>query len=82
MKEVGTFEAKNKFSEMIQKVRKKGAKFLITNRGEPMAMLVPAVQDRVKANTAIDALIAFGKANPLKLKKGEELKSLIEEGRK
>lgn len=41
MMEIGTFEAENRLPELIQKVQE-GESFLITNRGQPVACLIPA----------------------------------------
>lgn len=81
MKEIGAFEAKNHLSELLATVAKTGEEILITNRGKPMAKLVPAVAKRDKANT-LQELRAFAQAHPLVLKEGETIKSLIEEGRR
>ena len=40
MKTVGTFEAKTHLSELLEQVAR-GERIVITNRGKPVAMLVP-----------------------------------------
>lgn len=42
MSEIGAFEAKNKFSELLDRVEQ-GHEVVITRRGKPVARLVPAV---------------------------------------
>jgi len=42
MTEVGSFEAKNKFSELLDRVER-GEEVVITRRGKPVAKIVPAV---------------------------------------
>ncbi len=53
MAEVGTFEAKNKLSELLDRVER-GEEILITRRGKPVAKLVPArtEADRERAREA------------------------------
>ena len=43
MYEIGTFEAKNKLSALLERVER-GEEILITRRGKPVAMLVPAIR--------------------------------------
>jgi prevent-host-death family protein len=40
METIGTFEAKTHLTQLLAQVAK-GERFLITNRGQPVAMLVP-----------------------------------------
>lgn len=44
MDEVGTFDAKNRLSELLDKVER-GEEVVITRRGRPVAKLVPMVGD-------------------------------------
>lgn len=41
MSEIGAFEAKNKFSELLDRVER-GERVTITRRGKPVAELVPS----------------------------------------
>ena len=54
MTEVGAFEAKNKLSELLDRVEK-GERVLITRRGKPVAELIPParVRDVEKAREAM-----------------------------
>jgi prevent-host-death family protein len=54
---IGVFEAKNRLSELLERVAH-GEAITITRRGEPVARLVPAgpVEDRDRAQAAIAAL--------------------------
>jgi prevent-host-death family protein len=47
---VGTFEAKTHLTRLLERVAK-GERIVITNRGKPVAMLVPANSD-AKSDTA------------------------------
>ena len=77
--EVGAYEAKTKLPELLRQVQA-GRRFTITNRGKPIADLVPSVVDRPKdAAAAIDRFLAFKKAHPVRGKVA--IKALIEEGR-
>lgn len=80
MLEIGSFEAKNRLPELLRKA-KAGERVLITNRHEPMAMLVPPILEQPDASAAIDALLALGEQHMLHLEPGETLASLINAGR-
>lgn len=57
MTEIGTFEAKNKLSELLDRVEK-GEEVIITRRGKPTAKLVPVarVRDVAKAREAAERI--------------------------
>jgi len=59
MHEYGVYEAKTKLAELIKQVQQ-GERVTITNRGEPVAELVPSatrgVQQRKEAIAAIKAM--------------------------
>lgn len=76
---VGAFEAKNRFSELLDRVGR-GAEFTITKHDRPVARLVPAlspVKDRRKKATV--ELRALRERYSLK---GLSARSLIDEGRR
>jgi len=79
MREVGSFEAKNKFSSLLDQVEH-GAEIVITRRGKPVAKLVPAEPgfDREKAKRAAEGLRETSKGLRLR---GLKIKDLINEGR-
>ena len=79
LNEVGTCEAKTRLSELIREVQT-GQRFIITNRGEPVAQLVPI--DRAAGRDvagAIDAFLAFKAAHPVKQR--INIRELFEDGR-
>ena len=77
-KEIGSYEAKTKLPELLRQV-KRGKSFTITNRGEPIADLVPTAEARRKRNAeAVDKLREFMRSSPVY---GVNIKELIEEGR-
>jgi len=78
LEEVGSYDAKTKLPEILRRVES-GESFTITNRGKPVADLIPSrSNDRLKAQSAIQ--------NILKAKKHKVSDSLFyelrEEGRK
>lgn len=77
--EIGTFEAKNRFSELLDRVEK-GEEVTITRHGKPVARLVAAkARDIEKARAAAEWILAHRGENRL----GDDtVKSLIEEGRR
>jgi prevent-host-death family protein len=76
---LGAFEAKNKFSELLNRVGR-GAEFTITKHDRPVARLVPAVsQARDRRRKATAELRALRGRYSLK---GLSVRSLIDEGRR
>ncbi len=77
--EIGSYEAKTKLPELLRQV-KKGKSFTITNRGEPIADLVPTEDARMKNNAAaVERMQEFIRTEGRI--KGVNIKALIEEGR-
>lgn len=79
MHEIGSFEAKNRLSALLDQVER-GAEITITRRGRAVAKLVPAVPgfDRAKARRAAAGLREVSRGITLR---GLEIKHLINEGR-
>lgn len=78
LEEVGSYDAKTKLPEILRRVEA-GQSFTITNRGKPVADLIPSrASDHLKAKAAIQ--------NILKTKKHKvsdsDFNSLKESGRK
>ncbi len=78
LEEVGSYDAKTKLPEILRRVEA-GESFTITNRGKPIADLVPSRStSKLRCKTAI--------ANIKKAKQHEvsdsELKEMLESGRK
>ncbi|MDO8519135.1 MAG: type II toxin-antitoxin system prevent-host-death family antitoxin [Deltaproteobacteria bacterium] len=65
MKEVGTAILKNKLSAYLGKVRK-GERFLVTDRGVPVAKLVP-LSAREEGDTLEEKLAAMAAAGKIRL---------------
>ncbi len=80
MRSVGLFQAKNGLSELVERASK-GEEFMITRRGEPVAMLVPASRrSRRPAREVIEHIRQTRKG--ARLPQGYNLRRLIEEGRR
>ncbi len=80
MPEIGTYEAKTRLPELIREVQR-GQRFTITNRGEPVAQLVPVESPAAPdAGAAIDAFLRFKAEHPVTAK--ANIRELIEDGRK
>lgn len=79
MREVGTLEARNSFSALLELVEK-GEEITITRHGKPVAKLVPAkARDVERAREAAEALRA------IRAQAGtgpESLKELVNMGRR
>ena len=82
MTEVGSFEAKNTLSALLDRAEH-GEEIVITRRGRPIAKLVPfrAEVDRREAEAAADRLRARAKAKKRGPLDWEEWKKYRDEGR-
>lgn len=80
MKEIGAFEAKNKFGQLLDWVEA-GDQVVITRRGKVVARLVPPVDhfDRQAALDAAQRILTRRKGVTLG---GVKIKDLIAEGRR
>lgn len=79
--ELGTFEAKNRLSELLDMVER-GEEVTITRHGKPVARLVAPEGDadrRERARQAVQRIRAMRKGVTLG---GLKIKDLIEEGRR
>jgi prevent-host-death family protein len=82
MTSVGTFEAKTHLTRLLGRVAR-GEKIVITNRGQPVAMLVPMESERAGDIDSVvgNMLAARDKGGP-KLGKGLTIRQMIGEGRR
>jgi len=82
MKTVGTFEAKTHLTKLLDRVAK-GEKILITNRGRPVAMLVPPqVEEKSNIAATIAEILRVRDERGPTLGKNLTVRRLIEEGRR
>jgi len=79
--QIGAFEAKTHFSKILEEVER-GADFIITKRGKPVAKIIPFEQEKqMTRKEAIEALIEMRKL--YRGKPGDfNLREAIEDGRK
>lgn len=79
MPEIGAYDAKTKLPELLRQVRK-GKRFTITHRGQPIADLVPSGSAAAEnAKEAIDALLKFERVPNVA---SEDVAAWIAEGRR
>jgi prevent-host-death family protein len=83
MAEVGTFEAKNKLSELLARAER-GEETVITKRGRPIAKLIPIrrTDDGQEAARAAERIRQLGREMSLGRFDWEEWKRYRDEGRK
>jgi antitoxin (DNA-binding transcriptional repressor) of toxin-antitoxin stability system len=79
--EVGTFEAKNRLSELLQQVER-GQRIFITRRGKRVALLCRPDAEVTERKAPSELLKDFRSFRESTLSGPESLKELIEEGRK
>ena len=77
MKEIGSYEAKTHLPALLREVAQ-GQKISITNKGRPVAMLVPAEKEKPSPGQVIAQIKSLRKGITLG---NSDLKTLIEEGR-
>jgi prevent-host-death family protein len=82
MTTVGTFEAKTHLTRLLSRVAK-GERIIITNRGQPVAMLVPpAPPTRRDVEEVVDEMLRAREEQGPTLGKGLTIRELIEQGRR
>ncbi len=77
---IGAYEAKTRFSQLLQQVSK-GETIEITRRGKTIARLVPSILEKPNIAKAIKEMEEFQKNGPT-LGPGLTIKQMIEEGRR
>lgn len=78
LEEIGSYEAKTKLPEILRRVEA-GEAFTITNRGKPVADVIPSrSSNRLKTASAIANILKSRKHKVAKA----ELQELIADGRK
>lgn len=82
MTSVGTFEAKTHLTQLLGRVAK-GEKILITNRGQPVAMLVPP-EPETRADVAglVEEMLRTRDEQGPTLGPKLTIRQMIEEGRR
>lgn len=78
---VGAYEAKTRFSELIERAEK-GERITITRHGKPVAEIGPAVQhDVARARKALERMRARAASVDLGDLTWDEIKKMRDEGR-
>jgi prevent-host-death family protein len=83
MDEIGSFDAKNRLSALLERVER-GEEIMITRRGKPVAKLVPAERghDTHAARTAVQSIRALAKEMKLGRFDWKEWKQYRDDGRR
>jgi prevent-host-death family protein len=79
MRSVGSYQAKTHLSQLLKRVAK-GEKILITNRGQPVALLSPPPQEEVP--DVADVIARMKELRRGNLLGDLSIRDLIEEGRR
>jgi prevent-host-death family protein len=74
---IGTFEAKTHFSEIIEEVQN-GNDYVITKRGRPVAKIIPFVQESHSRKDIVNQLFGFQDISSEKF----NIQDAIKQGRK
>ncbi len=82
MTSIGTFAAKTHLTQLLGRVAK-GEKILITNRGRPVAMLVPPEpENRVDVAGLVEEMLRVRDEQGPTCGKGLTVRQMIEDGRR
>lgn len=80
--QVGMFDAKTHFSEIVEKVLSTGQAITVTNRGNPVVDIVPTQQSEDHQMTKQEACEAVSRLwETMPAAKPGEVRELIDEGR-
>ncbi|GHV87484.1 antitoxin [Spirochaetia bacterium] len=74
---IGAFEAKTHFSEIIEDVQR-GKDFIITKRGKPVAKIIPFSESTIDRKGIVKILAAYQSASKVPF----DIKEAIKSGRK
>lgn len=73
--EIGSYEAKTKLPEILRRVEK-GESFTITNRGKPIADLIPSRRaEKQRAETAVNNIRESSRKYKVTVDQFEEMKT-------
>jgi prevent-host-death family protein len=78
METVGLFEAETHLPQLLERVSR-GERITITEHGRPVAMLVPAPDEKADVEETVRKLLEFGKGRSLG---GLTIREMVEEGRR
>jgi prevent-host-death family protein len=75
--DIGTFEAKTHFSEIIEDVQR-GKDFVITKRGKPVAKIIPFSANTIGRKEIVKTLVSYQSVSNIPF----DIKEAIKSGRK
>ena len=82
MEEVGIFDAKTRFSELVERVNQTGQPITVTNRGKPVAEIAPTRKPLVGSMTREEAFAQVATLwKTVEPMTKEEIDQTIQEGR-
>jgi prevent-host-death family protein len=81
MLKVGTYEAKTRLSELLERVAA-GERVSITRHGEEVALLIPPVGREVRSETFAESVARWRKTRSKVKLNGLSVRALINEGRR
>ena len=82
MKTVGIFDAKTKFSELVEQVSSSGQSITVTNRGKPVVDITPTRATEGCGMTREEAFLEIARLRAeLPEVSKEEIREMINEGR-
>jgi len=82
VEQIGIFDAKTKFPEIIDRVNQTGMSIIVTNRGKPVAEISPVKtrsEGHLTRQEAFETIARLRRETPCVTK--EEIREMIEEGR-
>jgi prevent-host-death family protein len=81
MERIGIFNARARFSELVERVEA-GEEVILTRRGQPVVRMVAAKARRAGSGAAtVQRIMALSKRLNIRVSRRRELRALIEEGR-
>jgi len=82
MEEIGIFDAKTRFSELVERVSQTGQSITVTNRGKPVAEIVPTRKTQSCRMTREEAFARVARLwKTVEPMTKEEINQTIQEGR-
>lgn len=83
MEKVGMFDAKTRFSEIVERVQATGQPITVTNRGRPAVDIVPCRDRSARGMSRADAIREIARLRTeLPRVSAADIRQLIDEGRR
>jgi prevent-host-death family protein len=81
MEQIASTEAKTRFGELLRRLRS-GESFIITQNGEEAGRLIPPLRSGRRRMTVEQAIAAIRALRPKKPLRREEVRKMIDDGRR